>query len=337
MLFNTKFKSFTIILLLLASYTFAQTGIGTSTPHASAKLDVSSTDKGFLPPRMTVLQRGAIPTPAAGLMVYQTDGTAGLYYYNGTAWIYIINSLTNVLQVANGGTGTNTSTGTGSVVLNTNSTLISPNISSDGAVFLGSSSGSTTFKASAVAGTTTITLPPTTGTLALYSDIMSEPNWTSAGTIQSVGWNATTTAPTIGAATVNDYSYKQIGTKTWRCQLTYSAGGSSTGVNAGSGDYLFTLPNGLQFNTSISGQATFFDDVGRSIWDWPGRWLSSSSGGITNLNQGGNLFVVPYSSTQFRLIHVGVAGVGSVIPYASGYYGLGGNLSWRVSFTFQSL
>jgi hypothetical protein len=270
-------------------------------------------------------------------MVYQTDGTAGLYYYSGTAWIYIINSLTNVLQVGNGGTGTNTSTGTGSVVLNTNSTLISPNISSGGAIFLGSSSGSTTFKASAVAGTTTITLPPTTGTLALYSDIMSEPNWTSAGTIQSVGWIATTTAPTIGAATVNDYSYKQIGSKTWRCQLTYSAGGSSTGVNAGSGDYLFTLPNGLQFNTSISGQATFFEDVGSSNWYWPGRWLSSSSGGITNLNQGGNLFVVPYSSTQFRLIHVGIAGVGSVIPYASGYYGLGGNLSWRVSFTFQSL
>jgi hypothetical protein len=337
MLFNTNFKSFIIILLLLASYTFAQTGIGTSTPHASAKLDVSSTDKGFLPPRMTVVQRGAIPTPAAGLMVYQTDGTAGLYYYSGTAWIYIINSLTNVLQVGNGGTGTNTSTGTGSVVLNTNSTLISPNISSGGAIFLGSSSGSTTFKASAVAGTTTITLPPTTGTLALYSDIMSEPNWTSAGTIQSVGWIATTTAPTIGAATVNDYSYKQIGSKTWRCQLTYSAGGSSTGVNAGSGDYLFTLPNGLQFNTSISGQATFFEDVGSSNWYWPGRWLSSSSGGITNLNQGGNLFVVPYSSTQFRLIHVGIAGVGSVIPYASGYYGLGGNLSWRVSFTFQSL
>jgi hypothetical protein len=337
MLFNTNFKSFIIILLLLASYTFAQTGIGTSTPHASAKLDVSSTDKGFLPPRMTVVQRGAIPTPAAGLMVYQTDGTAGLYYYSGTAWIYIINSLTNVLQVGNGGTGTNTSTGTGSVVLNTNSTLISPNISGGGAIFLGSSSGSTTFKASAVAGTTTITLPPTTGTLALYSDIMSEPNWTSAGTIQSVGWIATTTAPTIGAATVNDYSYKQIGSKTWRCQLTYSAGGSSTGVNAGSGDYLFTLPNGLQFNTSISGQATFFEDVGSSNWYWPGRWLSSSSGGITNLNQGGNLFVVPYSSTQFRLIHVGIAGVGSVIPYASGYYGLGGNLSWRVSFTFQSL
>ena len=192
---------------------------------------------------------------------------------------------------------------------------------------------------------------PTTGLLIFQTDAPSdfyyyngitwvslrEPNWTSAGTIQSVGWSATTTAPTIGTTTVNDYSYKQIGSKTWRCQLTFSAGGSSTGAINGSGDYLFTLPNGLQFNTSIAGQAAYSANVGQSIWDWPGLWLSSSSGSITNLSQGGLLYVVPYSSTQYRLIHVGIAGVGAVIPYASGYYGVGSNISWRLTFTFQSL
>jgi hypothetical protein len=106
-------------------HTNAQTGIGTTTPDASAKLDVSSTSKGFLPPRMTSSQRTSIPSPASGLMVYQTDGTAGLYYYGSSGWIYIINSTTNVLSVVNGGTGTTTSTGTGSVVLNTNPTLTS--------------------------------------------------------------------------------------------------------------------------------------------------------------------------------------------------------------------
>jgi len=106
----------------------AQTGIGTTTPDASAKLDVSSTTKGFLPPRMTSAQRSAISSPAAGLMVYQTDGTNGLYYYNGTAWIYIINSSTNVLPVLNGGTGTTTATGTGSVVLSTSPSLTTPTI-----------------------------------------------------------------------------------------------------------------------------------------------------------------------------------------------------------------
>jgi hypothetical protein len=121
-------KNLLIVGLFLTSQLFAQTGIGTTTPHASAKLDVTSTDKGFLPPRMTSSQRTSIPSPAAGLMVYQTDGTAGLYYYNGSAWIYIINSTTNVLSVVNGGTGTTTSTGTGSVVLNTNATLANPTL-----------------------------------------------------------------------------------------------------------------------------------------------------------------------------------------------------------------
>lgn len=130
MLFNFKFKSFIFTLLLLVSSAYAQTGIGTSTPDASAKLDVFSTTKGFLPPRMTALQRGDIPTPAAGLMVYQTDGTVGLYYYTGAAWIYIINSTTNVLQVANGGSGTTTATGTNNVVLSNSPTIETPTISS---------------------------------------------------------------------------------------------------------------------------------------------------------------------------------------------------------------
>jgi hypothetical protein len=121
--------------LLLSVQVIAQTGIGTTTPHTSAKLDVTSTDKGFLPPRMTNSQRTAIPSPAAGLMVYQIDGTSGLYYYNGAAWIYIINSTTNVVSVVNGGTGTTTSTGTGSVVLSNSATLETPTISSGNSQF----------------------------------------------------------------------------------------------------------------------------------------------------------------------------------------------------------
>jgi hypothetical protein len=49
-------------------------------------LDVKSTTKGLLAPRMTAAQRGEITSPAAGLLVYQTDATAGYYYYNGSAW-----------------------------------------------------------------------------------------------------------------------------------------------------------------------------------------------------------------------------------------------------------
>jgi hypothetical protein len=52
----------------------------------SAILDVTSTSQGVLIPRMTTAQRNAISSPATGLMIFQTDSTAGFYYYNGTAW-----------------------------------------------------------------------------------------------------------------------------------------------------------------------------------------------------------------------------------------------------------
>lgn len=73
----------------------AQTGIGTTTPNTSARLDVSATNKGFLPPRISlsdIYDQSTIPSPATGLLVY-CKGDAGLaagyYYWNGNAWATI--------------------------------------------------------------------------------------------------------------------------------------------------------------------------------------------------------------------------------------------------------
>ncbi len=57
-----------------------------ASPHASALLDVAATNKGVLIPRMTQAQRDAITSPATGLLIYQTNGTAGFYYYTGSTW-----------------------------------------------------------------------------------------------------------------------------------------------------------------------------------------------------------------------------------------------------------
>jgi len=64
----------------------AQVGIGTTTPDASAMLQIDNTTQGVLVPRMTQAQRNTIVTPAIGLLVFQTDVTPGFYYYDGSSW-----------------------------------------------------------------------------------------------------------------------------------------------------------------------------------------------------------------------------------------------------------
>ena len=131
----------TVLAIAFSNSVFSQVGIGTTTPNASAELDVTSTNKGLLPPRMTATQRDAISSPAAGLMVYQSDGTSGLYYYTGSVWVYINNSTGSTLSIANGGTGTTTSTGTGSVVLSNSPTLVTPVLGTPTSVTLTNATG----------------------------------------------------------------------------------------------------------------------------------------------------------------------------------------------------
>ena len=78
------------IILFFSQTTRAQVGIGTITPDPSAQLDVSSTDKGMLVPRMNLSERNAIADPATGLFIFQTDNTPGFYYYNGSGWVPLI-------------------------------------------------------------------------------------------------------------------------------------------------------------------------------------------------------------------------------------------------------
>lgn len=77
-----------VLVTLLVTFTFAQ-GVSINPtgndPDTSAMLDVSSTSKGLLLPRLTTVQRDAISLPATGLLVYNTT-TSTFDYYNGTAW-----------------------------------------------------------------------------------------------------------------------------------------------------------------------------------------------------------------------------------------------------------
>ncbi|MDF2385376.1 hypothetical protein JMG10_28180 [Nostoc ellipsosporum NOK] len=94
---KTRLSAGILMLFALCSQTrtHAQAGVGIATPDASAMLQVESTNKGVLVPRMLASQRQSISNPAPGLIVYQTDGTAGFYYNAGTSavpsWVILLN------------------------------------------------------------------------------------------------------------------------------------------------------------------------------------------------------------------------------------------------------
>ena len=122
------------IFLICSLFSFLNTtaqnvGIGTNTPAASAKLDVTSTNSGLLPPRMTYAQRNAIVNPVAGLIIYCTDCANGeMQYYNGTTWMQMTVAVGSVPFVVPTITTTSVS------AITTSTATSGGNITSDGGV-----------------------------------------------------------------------------------------------------------------------------------------------------------------------------------------------------------
>ena len=159
------------------------------------------------------------------------------------------------------------------------------------------------------------------------------PAWTSAGTIQSVGWGATTTAPTIGTTSRNNISYRQVGAKEWEILLAFITDGTSSPA-VGSGDYLFTLPNGLQFDTTLPWQATYTANVDTSSAEFHRRAIPTSSGNMTDgANHTAACYIIPYSSTQYRIITFIVGN--AIRAWGSGWYQLASGNAVGGSWTFR--
>ena len=100
---------FSLTLLSLCSLLNGQVGIGTNSPNASAILELNTTSKGFLPPRITLSSINDVSTiksPATGLLIENTatSGTApnnvfpGYYYFDGTKWQHIFNPSSNFVK-----------------------------------------------------------------------------------------------------------------------------------------------------------------------------------------------------------------------------------------------
>jgi len=95
---NKHILSATLIaFLMIGLETFAQVGIGIVSPNTNSMLDVTATDKGFLPPRLTTAQKTALGTQLIasnlpedkGMLVFDTTVT-GYYYWDGAAWVALV-------------------------------------------------------------------------------------------------------------------------------------------------------------------------------------------------------------------------------------------------------
>ncbi|MDR2809750.1 MAG: hypothetical protein LBB84_04225 [Tannerellaceae bacterium] len=95
---NKKKSLLWAILFLVALHSFAQVGMGIEKPNAAAMLDINSSNKGILVPRValnsTTFDLDGLPTQPNGLLIYNTGGALaeGFYFWNGTEWENLLSS-----------------------------------------------------------------------------------------------------------------------------------------------------------------------------------------------------------------------------------------------------
>jgi hypothetical protein len=84
---KNSIKIISSVLLFISTISYAQVGIGTNNPSSSAVLELQSTNKGFIFPRLSITQRDAIAAPTMGLTIYCSDCEfIGVQSYNGNSW-----------------------------------------------------------------------------------------------------------------------------------------------------------------------------------------------------------------------------------------------------------
>ncbi len=238
-----------IFSLLLVGEVSAQVGIGTTTPHASAELDVTSTTKGFLPPRMTQAQRNAIASPAAGLIIWCTNcGAAGEFQgYNGTTWTNLTGGTASagIITGLTCGSATNSGTLTSGTAASGVSSAV-PYTGGNGATHTGqtvTSTGVTGLTATLSAGTFasgsgsltyTITGTPASGGTATFALNIGGQTCSLTRTVNSLFTCGTSTVTfTYNGGSV---TYGTVLSSTGACWLDRNLGASQVAIS--STDYL---------------------------------------------------------------------------------------------------
>lgn len=314
-----KFNRIIILCALtvaLSNTIFSQVGIGTTTPDASAELDVTSSTKGLLPPRMTQTQRNAIVSAAAGLIVWCTNcGTAGeLQVFNGTTWTNVIGGAASTTSISSITCGSSTSNGTltsGTVASGVSSYV--PYAGGNGGAHSGQTVTST--------GVTGLTATLSAGTFAVGSGSLT---YTMTGTPSTSG--TATFALNIGGQTCNLIRTVNVAFLCGTSTVTFTYNGASvtygTVSSAGSKCWLDRNLGATQVATSSTDANSYGD-----LFQWgrgsDGHQITTSNqitGQSTSTSPGSSFLVGSsnwYSGTNPDLLWQGVSGINNPCP--SGY------------------
>ena len=184
----------------------AQVGIGTTTPNASAELDITSTTKGLLPPRLTTTQRNAITNPATGLTIYNTTLNC-MEYFNGTGWL---NHCTGAITAPTGG---NASSGGTAVVSTWTSTVgcsVGAGTNNSPAGVRKGGVNETMVQGVAAPAAATITLVAnvtTAGTYNIFTNTINGVTFSASGTFTGTGYRTVTLTPTGTPTLAGNYTW----------------------------------------------------------------------------------------------------------------------------------
>ncbi len=334
------------ILLFISYSSFSQTGIGTTTPDTSAKLEVRSTNKGFLPPRVTltsVTDATTILSPATGLLVYNNGSVglqAGYYYWNGTSWSTI---------------ATSTIAGSGVVASDlvklyqeAYSTTAGKASSTDGYSFTVPVSGRYEFNFNCTGwnsngATVKLTFNVRQGTTVLASDYhqsISSNIWAEYEGRVEVNLNAGTTynvqiVTTTGYRDYRDWDkimYKQVAGNLPVNVYPWVLSGNdvyNTSGNVGIGNNAPTSKLDVTGDLKVSGASTTnYLTIGTGTGDEGGEF--SLARAQTNQSLGGNINVDVYRN-NLRIFEGGGSNRGVSLDLSKAPNAVGGELLWKVS------